>query len=799
VVPSPVRSADERRTSLTDWLRHRSDGQLTDLLRRRPDLALPAPHDLSTLASRISVRTSVLRAIDQLDAFALRILDAVVLATGPDGAAEQDRLAALTRGLDPDDVARALDQLAGLALAWFSGPDAHPVAAVAEVIGPYPAGLGRSAGELLRSVSDVTLAAMLQTLGLPPATQPASGAAVREVLTDPDRLARLLADRDADELQVLQRLAAGPPVGTVREVLVPSEAGAPPHRLLMHALLIPIDAQTVELPREVGLAVRGDRPLGAVSPVPPTVQTVQRTPAELDRLGTTAVLDSVRLIDALAQAWTHHPPAVLRGGGVGVRELRRLARELDVDEQLAALAVEVAAAAGLVAATHSTDPVFLPTSDYDTWSRRDAAEQWTTLATAWLSMTRQPNLISQRDERDRLITALGPDAERGTVPALRRQLFAELAELPPGTAPLDSAQVLERLAWRMPRRATAQRRTIAAVLSEAEQLGVTAASGLTGYSRALLGGSAIAAADALTIALPEPVDHFLLQPDLTLVVPGPPERQLAEELALTADLESTGGANVYRVTESSVRRALDSGRSGTDLAHLFAHRSRTPVPQALTYLVEDVARRHGLLRTGAATAYLRCDDESLLTRVVADRAVDGLDLRRLAPTVVIAQAPVTRILEVLREAGYAPSAEGSDGAVVALDAEPRRAPVRPGSRTPTLTRRGTSEEVLNDLVHRMRAGDQLAELTRRAIPVAQQVPGVTTAATLALLRDAIRGEATIWLGYVDSQGTASQRTINPISLGGGMLRGHDARTGKLESFSLHHITAVSVLESGQPD
>jgi hypothetical protein len=64
---------------------------------------------------------------------------------------------------------------------------------------------------------------------------------------------------------------------------------------------------------------------------------------------------------------------------------------------------------------------------------------------------------------------------------------------------------------------------------------------------------------------------------------------------------------VYRVTERSVRRALDAGRSGTQLLAFVEQRSRTPVPQALRYMIEDAARRHGLLRAGAAASYLRCD------------------------------------------------------------------------------------------------------------------------------------------------------------------------------------------------
>ena len=107
----------------------------------------------------------------------------------------------------------------------------------------------------------------------------------------------------------------------------------------------------------------------------------------------------------------------------------------------------------------------------------------------------------------------------------------------------------------------------------------------------------------MTEALPAPVDHFLLQADLTVVVPGPPARDLAVELAAVADRESAGAASVFRVTEATVRRALDSGRSAGELHAFFAGHTKTPVPQGLTYLIDDVARRHGRLRVGLGQAW----------------------------------------------------------------------------------------------------------------------------------------------------------------------------------------------------
>ncbi len=785
--------------SLTAWLRGRSDDQLAQLLRRRPDLCLPVPADLATLAGRLGVRTSVQRAVDGLDAFTLRVLEGLVLASAT--ATDPGRSLAAARDLlDADDdlgrgpVAGAVAELLELALIWGSGDAPHLVASVSEAVGPYPAGLGRPAAQLLRSVSDVQLAPVLRNLGLPPATQPGSGQAVAAVLAERDRVTELVAACVAAEREILDRLAVGPPVGTVRNAQLPvaAEDPTPPSRLIAKGLLIPIDAHTVELAREVGLALRTSA-LGEVTPTAPAIESVQRSPAELDRLGTTAALETVRLVEALGEAWTAKAAAVLRSGGVGVRDLRRTARELGVDEARAALVIETAYAAGLVGATHGIDPVYLPTVEFDTWRRRDTAQRWTELAMAWLGMTRQPSLVSQRGERDRLITALSPDAERGTIPALRNHVLAVLGTLPPGAAAADHATVLARLTWQTPRRAKAQRPLAAGILAEADLLGVTAAGGLTGYSRTLLHGTRTVAEQVLAGALPEPVDHFVVQPDLTIVVPGPPTAALGRELALAADLESTGGASVYRICEASLRRALDADRSAADLVHFLTRHSRTPLPQALTYLIDDLSRRHGVLRAGTAASYLRCDDESLLARVLSDRGVDSLQLRRLAPTVLISAAPATRVLDELRAAGYAPAGETAEGAVVTLGPEPARAPTRPPGRA-VRDRAGTDPGAhLGELVRRIRSGDALSTLSQRLNPIAQQIPGVTSATTMGLLRDAIRAGRRIWLGYASPDGTASRHTILPISMAGGMVRGHESATQRLQSFSLHRITAVSVL------
>ncbi|RMI25488.1 helicase-associated domain-containing protein, partial [Streptomyces triticirhizae] len=254
-----------------------------------------------------------------------------------------------------------------------------------------------------------------------------------------------------------------------------------------------------------------------------------------------------------------------------------------------------------------------------------------------------------------------------------------LAALPPGGA-ADPVAVRRRLDWEWPRRLTdeARERLTAAALAEAETLGVTGRGALASHARPLLEEppQPAAAAEALAPLFPEPVDHVLLQADLTAIAPGPLRRDLRATMALAADVESTGGATVYRFTPASVRRALDAGLTTDELHAFLAEVSRTPVPQPLDYLVDDVARRHGRLRVGAAASYLRSEDETALGQLLADRRCEPLRLRRIAPTVLVSPLSPDQLLLRLRELGQAPAAETAEGAVLTLRAEPRRTPAR---------------------------------------------------------------------------------------------------------------------------
>jgi len=132
------------------------------------------------------------------------------------------------------------------------------------------------------------------------------------------------------------------------------------------------------------------------------------------------------------EALAAEPAAALRSGGLGVRDLRRVARTANLTDGDAALMLEITYASGLLG---DDEPGFLPSAAYDSWQVSPLAHRWKVLATAWLVMPRSAALVGQRDDRDRPIAALSAEVERLGAPAGRRAVLDVLAGLPKNAAP----------------------------------------------------------------------------------------------------------------------------------------------------------------------------------------------------------------------------------------------------------------------------------------------------------------------------------------------------------------------------
>lgn len=786
--------------TLSDDLRARTDTELAGLLRARPDLASPVPADITQLAARAVTQASTVRALDRLDRFTLQVIDALIIL--PDGTTPTAVRQLL--GVPAAPVREALTQLHDLALVWGTSRSMSLVRTVRDLVGPHPAGLGPPMADVLRSLPAERLTAIVRGLGLSPAGDRVRDAeAVSTHLGDRDTLEALLTELGDGAREALGVLAAGPPTGRIddaRRGVTRETARSAVDRLLATGLLIPVDDDAVVLPREVALHLRGGVVHTAITVVPPTPEVTVRDVTMVDKIAGAAAFDAVRRVETLADAWVADPPAVLRSGGLGVRDLRRLPAILDLpDETSAAFVADLAFAAGLVGIGGEYDQVWLPTPAYDAWLRGDVADRWAGLVEVWLTTSRVAGLVGGRDDRERPVAPLADALDRPFAPSVRRRALASLAGLSPGSAPTADG-VVEAVRWHLPRRGGRLRDDIVDwTLREAELLGVTAMHALASPARPFAddrpeGGRRDAAVAAIATLLPEPLDHVLLQADLTAVAPGPLRSDVAREMALVSDVESRGGASVHRFSAGSVRRGLDAGLSAAEVHAFLARISRTPVPQPLSYLVDDVARRHGLLRIGAASSFLRCDDEALLAEILADTRTETLGLRRIAPTVIASPLDGMTVLERLRGWGYHPTPEGADGSIVVDRPMPRRAADRAAPAPVHAERPAPSESVLGAAVRALRAGDR--SMSARPLDAAPgRLDRGSAARAVAELRVALDEATTVWIGYVDEHGTTTERLIDPVRLEGGWLSAFDHRSGKVRSFAVHRISAVAPVDA----
>ena len=507
--------------------------------------------------------------------------------------------------------------------------------------------------------------------------------------------------------------------------------------LAAHGLLVPIGPDLVELPFEIGDALQEvlDEDF-RFTPEPPPLAEGLLPVAETLPEAQAAAATAVRRVELLLAACAAAPGSLRKAGGLALRDTKRLAKAVDASEQQTRLWIDLAYHADLLGlreeppetppargrgrrAVPAAGPVrLLPTGRYDGWQASSPAARLVPLVCTWAVV---PEVLSWwPDEADQQPFALVPP-EDGEAVELRRQVLAALTALPPGrglgpAAALRGEALLglvRRIDWYSPGLVPltdSGLQRVVATLVEAELLGAVAHGRLTPVGEAvvaLLAGGAAAgfpyvpgtlatspAGDdsaapvaalrrALDDLLPPPRRTARFQADLTAVAAGAPGSELAELLGSAADRESEGHAVVWRFGAASVRRALDGGLSAEELLTRLRAVAEGGLPQPLEYLVRDTGRTHGRMRVVRSACCIRSDDETLLVELEKSRMLAKLELRLIAPTVLISTQPPTATLQALRAAGYAPVLEAETGVTVV-----ERAPeLRAETRMPALARR----------------------------------------------------------------------------------------------------------------
>jgi hypothetical protein len=172
--------------------------------------------------------------------------------------------------------------------------------------------------------------------------------------------------------------------------------------------------------------------------------------------------------------------------------------------------------------------------------------------------------------------------------------------------------------------------------------------------------------------------------------------------------------------------------------------------------------------------------------------------------VLVTPHPAARLLDLLRDAGYAPVAEDATGATVLTRPKAARGPVRAtprGGRVDDFDPPKLAGPRLAGVVEQIRRGDKLARAARRSPLTRTQVDGTVGNSTqlhtqaMAILRQGIDERKLVWVGFVDAHGGVGSKLVRPVSMGGGFLHAEDDRAQTRHTFALHRITSAA-LEPG---
>jgi hypothetical protein len=434
----------------------------------------------------------------------------------------------------------------------------------------------------------------------------------------------------------------------------------------------------------------------------------------------TAALTSVGQAAECLRVLREHPGRLNRNGTVAVATVRGIAEFVGIDAEHAAQALSAVERAGMVVAGGSS----LVVSDRAAeWLQGDHIARWLELAATTLA----------------------------TMPA-----------------PLQAA-----LPQRFPLLPAAELETSRRFAAAAEHLGLAAQGRLSRVAELLGSGERAAAAELARQLLPPPAPGVYVQPDLSVVVPGPLAPRDEIELASLTVPEHIGVASTRRITEASIAEAFKRGTTPLEARAVFERVSLTGIPQPLDYLLGSLAERVGNILVGEyhgddGRTRIIVSRSELADTLMVDRALQHLQLQRLDSTTLLSRLRADHVLAALADARYHASG-------------PREEHPEPSTRATAPTDPQPPANALPE---------PIAELIERVYLAARSEPG--TGDFTRRLELAIRDRTPVRV-TAEARGQNHTFLLLPVSLNAGRLRATDQSAGVERTLPVNLITAVEAV------
>jgi len=436
--------------------------------------------------------------------------------------------------------------------------------------------------------------------------------------------------------------------------------------------------------------------------------------------------------------------ATRNGARMSGVEIRRIAAALDQSVDTVTAVYAWLARGGLMA-PHGED--WAPTESGRAFASRSIGERWRVLAETWLdgvSPATRAMLVHG--------SATEPSAARAT--AVQASTPGHEPEPMTGAIPVVGGSVLSALA-------------------EASTLGALVDGRLTQVGALLLDDLVDEAVALLAPTFPAEIDGVYVQPDLSIVAPGPLRADLDARLRESADLEQRGIASTYRVSPQSISRALAAGRTIDEVTDFLRGISLTGLPQPVAYLLGESGARHGLVRVAPIDvesgrgAYVRSADEQLMRTMLVDQALSPLGLT-VDEGRLRTRAPWEAAFWSLLDAKYPVAAEDRRGELVSLRRQPT-ATVRPKP-----VPEGTTKLVhaLLDEVERTPAQDDATTWLQRQLELAR------------------RAKSFVRVVIALPDGGTQELDLRPTSVSAYRLRGRDAHADVERTVPIASIARV---------